>query len=46
MSQKSSIKLNISQNHFDLKLKPFDEQLFLFKKRLFKKDIKSYTTRF
>ena len=39
MSQKSSIKLNLSQNHSDFKLKPLDEQ-----PSLFKKDIKSYTT--
>ena len=39
MSQKSSIKLNLSQNHSDFKLKPFDEQSSLFKKGYLKKTL-------
>ncbi len=31
MSQKSSIKLNLSQNNPDFKLKPLEEQSILFK---------------
>ena len=39
MSQKSSIKLNLSQNLFDFKLKPLDEQPSLFKKVYLKKTL-------
>ena len=39
MSQKSSIKLNLSQNHLDFKLKPLDEQSSLFKKGYLKKTL-------
>ena len=39
MSQKSSIKLNLSQNLSDFKLKPLDEQPSLFKKSYLKKTL-------
>ena len=32
MSQQSLIKTNLAQNHPDFKLKPLDEQPYLFKK--------------
>jgi len=37
MSQSSSIKLNLSQNHPDFKLKPLNKQPLLFKKGYLKK---------
>lgn len=37
MSQDSSIKLNISQNHPDFELRPLDEQASLFKKGYLKR---------
>jgi hypothetical protein len=39
MSQKSSIKLNLSQNHLDFKLKPLNKQSSLFKKGYLKKTL-------
>ena len=42
MSQDSSIKLNISQNHPDFELRPLDKQASLFKKGYLKKTLKSY----
>ena len=39
MSQDSSIKLNISQNHPDFELKPLDKQASLFKKGYLKKTL-------
>jgi hypothetical protein len=39
MSQDSLIKLNISQNHPDFELRPFDKQASLFKKGYLKKTL-------
>ena len=39
MSQDSSIKLNISQNHPDFELRPLDKQASLFKKGYLKKTL-------
>ena len=56
MSQDSSIKLNISQNHSDFELKPLDKQASLFKKGYLKKtlnpiqenskDLRTYTIKY
>lgn len=39
MSQGSSIKINLTQNNLDFKLKPLDEQAPLFKKGYLKKTL-------